>query len=424
MITDKPIISLKNSILKSHKLNIEIFGNLNDTEYEDLKSDIEARGIQDPLHVVKQNGEYVVVSGHQRLKVARELGIDLPCIIRTDLVEEWQVEEQLIKDNLLRRHLNDYQKVNAGERLEVIEREKAKAEQQKAGELYGKSHPKKEELVPDVAPPIEIIDSDKKTDTVTHLTVRGGKAVFIEKPALKTRDTVARQIGMSHTQYDNAKKVKYEAPEPIKLKWQSGEISTGTAMAAIKKEEHKAKLEQKQVDKKQELTQPVEITDKKFNVILADPPWKYDFSKSTSRDIENQYPTMEVEEICELNIPSDEDAILFLWATAPKLREAMRVMESWGFEYKSNAVWDKQKIGMGYYFRGQHELLLVGTKGNFSPPVPENRKSSVISMLRSGHSKKPDCIYNLIEHMYPHGVYLEMFSRNEKTGWVGWGNEY
>ena len=80
MITDKPIISLKNSILKSHKLNIEIFGNLNDTEYQDLRSDIEARGIQDPLHVVKQNGEYVVVSGHQRLKVARELGIDLPCI--------------------------------------------------------------------------------------------------------------------------------------------------------------------------------------------------------------------------------------------------------------------------------------------------------------------------------------------------------
>jgi len=421
MITDKPIISLKNSILKSHKLNIEIFGNLNDTEYQDLRSDIEARGIQDPLHVVKQNGEYVVVSGHQRLKVARELGIDLPCIIRTDLVEEWQVEEQLIKDNLLRRHLNDYQKVNAGERLEVIEREKAKAEQQKAGELYGKSHPKKEELVPDVAPPIEIIDSDKKTDTVTHLTVRGGKAVFIEKPALKTRDTVARQIGMSHTQYDNAKKVKYEAPEPIKLKWQSGEISTGTAMAAIKKEEKKVERELHISELKEKISL-IETPPDTFDIIVIDAPWEemngnYDPS---SRRSTPGYPTMTVDEIKNIVLPANDDCILFMWTINNRMHETYHILESWGFTPKTILTWVKNVFGLGYWFRGQTEHCIVATKGN--PKIYAESASTVINGNRREHSRKPDEFYQLVDKVCI-GTKLDYFSREQREGWYQYGND-
>lgn len=114
---------------------------------------------------------------------------------------------------------------------------------------------------------------------------------------------------------------------------------------------------------------PLETT----SVLLADPPWQYDFAETDSRQIENQYPTATVDEICD-HIdaawvpPHSEDAVLFFWATAPKLREAMKVMDAWGFQYKTHAVWDKEKIGMGYWFRGQHELLLVGTRGDMSPP--------------------------------------------------------
>jgi len=79
---------------------------------------------------------------------------------------------------------------------------------------------------------------------------------------------------------------------------------------------------------------------------------------------------------------------------------------------------------MGYYFRGQHELLLIGTKGNISPPQPENRRSSVISVPRTKHSKKPECVYRMIEKMYPHGVYLELFARSKYSeNWDVWGNE-
>ena len=128
---------------------------------------------------------------------------------------------------------------------------------------------------------------------------------------------------------------------------------------------------------------------KKYQIIYADPPWRYDFSRSKSRQIENQYETMSLEEIKSLQIPIDKNAVLYLWATAPKLLLALEVIEAWGFTYKTHAIWDKEIIGMGYWFRGQHELLLVGVKGKMSPPLQKLRKSSVLKVRRGQHSRKP-----------------------------------
>jgi N6-adenosine-specific RNA methylase IME4 len=159
-------------------------------------------------------------------------------------------------------------------------------------------------------------------------------------------------------------------------------------------------------------------------IILADPPWRYDFSETQVREIENQYPTADVEEIiADSPLSAAEDSILFLWATAPKLREALQVMSGWGFEYKSHAIWDKQKIGMGYWFRGRHELLLVGTKGN-PPMVPEAaRVASIFAEPRGTHSEKPECVYSWIEAAFPFASKLEMYCRSVRPGWDAWGNE-
>ena len=78
---------------------------------------------------------------------------------------------------------------------------------------------------------------------------------------------------------------------------------------------------------------------------------------------------------------------------------------------------------MGYWFRGQHEFLLIGIKGNISPPFPENRFSSVYREKKSKHSKKPEFYYSMIEKMFPKGKYLELFSRNKRDNWTMWGNE-
>lgn len=159
------------------------------------------------------------------------------------------------------------------------------------------------------------------------------------------------------------------------------------------------------------------------NLVLADPPWRYDFAETDSRQIENQYPSATVDEIIDHRPETEPDCVLLMWATVAKLKEALEVMDGWGFEYKTHAVWDKEKIGMGYWFRGQHELLLVGTKGKVSPPEPENRVSSVFREARGGHSVKPECVYEWIERAFPNHNKLEMYCRAPREGWAVFGNE-
>jgi len=160
-----------------------------------------------------------------------------------------------------------------------------------------------------------------------------------------------------------------------------------------------------------------------FDVIYADPPWQHDFPISESRAIENQYPTMSLEEMKQLKVPSAENAILFLWAPPPFLVKALELMQAWGFKYTTCAVWDKEKVGMGHWFRHQHELLLVGIKGTFHTPPPSRRFPSVIRSPRTEHSKKPEIVYEMIETMFPKGRYLELFGRSRRKGWAMWGNE-
>lgn len=162
----------------------------------------------------------------------------------------------------------------------------------------------------------------------------------------------------------------------------------------------------------------------KYSIILADPAWEYDFSKSDSRQIDNQYLPTSLSDMKRLKPPSADDCVLFMWATNPKLREALELISAWGFEYKTGATWVKDKIGMGYYFRQKHELLLVATKGAGLELPDDNKKpESVFFADRTGHSEKPEIAYELIEQMYPEYNKLEMFSRKERDGWSSWGDE-
>jgi N6-adenosine-specific RNA methylase IME4 len=163
-----------------------------------------------------------------------------------------------------------------------------------------------------------------------------------------------------------------------------------------------------------------------YRLLYVDPPWRYEHVETENRAIENQYPTMGLDEIAALDVPAADDAVLFLWATSPKLDEAMRVIEAWRFVYRTCAVWDKELIGMGYYFRQQHELLLVAARGSLPVPEPSARPSSVIRSRRGKHSEKPVEVYEILEAMYPDFTALdrvELFARSLRDGWAAWGNE-
>lgn len=172
---------------------------------------------------------------------------------------------------------------------------------------------------------------------------------------------------------------------------------------------------------------------KKYQIIYADPPWSYSNGTVPSGGVNKHYSTMHIDDICNLQVPSADNSILFLWATTALLPEALRVIDSWGFTYKSSLVWDKIKRGVGYWFIGQHEFLLVGVKGKVKPPPQSKRILSVFKSKREGHSKKPDQIRNLIKEWYPEKTRIELFARdngdknlwgeNRLDGWDKFGNE-
>jgi N6-adenosine-specific RNA methylase IME4 len=162
-----------------------------------------------------------------------------------------------------------------------------------------------------------------------------------------------------------------------------------------------------------------------YSLILADPPWRYEHCLDSADAIENHYPTMDLQAICDLPVKSlaADDCILFLWTTSPKLEEAMRVIEAWGFTYRTSLVWFKNGLGMGHYVRVNHELLLIGACGQPGTPLPENRPPSVIINDKGRHSEKPDVFRDTIERMYPGAKRIELFCRSPRAGWSVWGNE-
>jgi N6-adenosine-specific RNA methylase IME4 len=132
-----------------------------------------------------------------------------------------------------------------------------------------------------------------------------------------------------------------------------------------------------------------------------------------------------VDDICALPVAdlATDDAVLFLWTTASHLQESWSVIQAWGFQYVSNIVWLKDKLGLGYWVRNQHEVLLICRRGDMPTPLPTNRPSSVIISPRREHSRKPDEAYELIERMYPELPRIELFARQARSGWDAWGNE-
>lgn len=177
----------------------------------------------------------------------------------------------------------------------------------------------------------------------------------------------------------------------------------------------------------------------RFGAVLADPPWRYNTwsAKGTGRSAEQHYSTMSVAEICALDVRGlmQPNAVLFLWATWPTIKDAFTLIEAWGFTYKTCAFdWmkaDARQLEMfdasidadmklGHWTRSNSEPCLLATMGSPSR-LNADVRMGIIEPTRE-HSRKPDCIYSRIERLVS-GPFLELFARNKRPGWVSLGNE-
>jgi len=171
-----------------------------------------------------------------------------------------------------------------------------------------------------------------------------------------------------------------------------------------------------------------------FSTILADPPWRFD-NRTGKMAPEHKrlrrYSTMTTQEIMELPIAHivQPRAHLYLWVPNALLLEGIKVMERWGFHYKTNIVWHKIRKdggpdgrGVGFYFRNVTELILFGVRGSMRTLQPGRRQVNILKTQKREHSRKPDELYDLIEACSP-GPYLELFARHAREGWKQLGDE-
>ncbi len=173
----------------------------------------------------------------------------------------------------------------------------------------------------------------------------------------------------------------------------------------------------------------------RFGTVLADPPWR--FVNRTGKVAPehkrlSRYPTLTTDDICALPVADSlsDRAHCYLWVPNALLPDGLRVLDAWGFEYKSNIVWHKVRKdggsdgrGVGFYFRNVTEILLFGTRGrNVRTLPPGRRQVNMMQTRKREHSRKPDEQYDLIEAC-SWGPYLELFGRGLREGWAVWGNQ-
>lgn len=179
----------------------------------------------------------------------------------------------------------------------------------------------------------------------------------------------------------------------------------------------------------------IELPQGPFDVILADPPWKYNDRKRPGKagfggGVHGHYLTMDTTAICSLKIPAANDCMLFLWATWPRLVDALAVIAAWGFEYLTiGFLWVKTDPlagsifhGIGFYAKANTEPCLLARRGQAIKPAVDDVSSVIVSPRRE-HSRKPEATRTRIDRMYPTQRKVELFCRESADGWTTWGDQ-
>ncbi len=420
-------------------------------------SDRKAQGLKPLLHDIvldkplDEGGR--VLDGRNRLLACNMTGVEPTFTV-------YQGDDPIgfvIAANIHRRHLSASQRAAIAADLLPMYEAEAAARRAKGAEA-GRAAQAKAALTADEG---EVEPLDGEADA--------GAEATDEKPAqpVRARDQAAAVMNVSARSVESAANVREKGAPELVGAVKRGEVSVSTAealtarppaeqAAVVARGPKAAKAEAARIRAEEEAKRRTErdarivaqsagnaplvgVNGKLYGVALIDPPWRYDAPISDSRRIENQYPTMSIEDLCALPVASllTSDAIVFMWVTGPHdvSGEAQKLVEAWGLKLVSKTIWVKDteaavtergggsRAGMGRWQRVDHELVYWCVRGTPPTPATPVRPSSVIYRPRGKHSEKPDVVAELIERIYPGLPKLELFARGPRAGWDVWGNE-
>jgi len=174
---------------------------------------------------------------------------------------------------------------------------------------------------------------------------------------------------------------------------------------------------------------PSHLNGRRFQIVFLDPPWKFNSNSAAKpgRNPMRHYDCMTVDEVRALPVDDfiADQALLFMWTTAPLLRKTVSLPEAWGCRYVTNLVWVKDRVGLGFWSRNRHEHVLVYKRGAFPRPYSDRAPfdDSVFADPRGRHSQKPESLQDRIDELWPQHSKLELFARRQRSGWITVGNQ-
>lgn len=343
---------------------------LTNDEYKRLMDSIKEVGLYEPIVI---NKERVVLDGHHRFKACKEVEV-LPRFTIKYFESKIDEEIYVIETNVLRRHLNQYQKTILAQKLEPKYAKKAKKRQ------------------------------GQRTDLTS---VPNGTKVKGER----SDEKAAKAVGLTRTTYNRSKYVLENGNETQLEKFKKGKKKAGSLYKEIKKQE-----------KIQELQEQIpEIIPPKgpFDVIVIDPPWPYGTEyDADSRRSASPYPEMSIDELKLIELPASDNCVLWLWTTNAFIHEAFHIIEAWGFEFKTILTWVKDRMGLGNWLRNITEHCILAIKGK--PTVNLTNQTTILYGVNKGHSIKPDEFFEFVDE-YCIGSKVDWFATEPKEGWITFG---
>ena len=374
--------------MKKHRLNI--LPEMKEEAYVSLKNDIEKNGFDNKFPIYIYEDE--IIDGWNRFKACKEL--EVTPIYKYFTGSSLEALTFILRTNN-RRDLSSSQRAClAADSDEIIETLTKEIEEERRKKI---SEARQNEMAEKITP------SKKQENEV--------------------RTKLAQTFGTNSRYVSDAQRFKKEKPEVFE------QIKNGTINISEAKKEEKKEQRIELINKQIQDIEAGELPQLKglFDVVSVDPPWNYEGENrnktsfdSVGRRVANPYPEMSTQEIKQIELPLMKDSIVFLWTTHKFLPDALEILKEWNLEYKGTLVWNKEKMGMGAWFRMQCEFCLVGIKGK---PYWENTKyRDILNEPRREHSRKPDSFFTMVEEITL-GRRLEYFSREKRQGWEVFGND-